>query len=63
MDIGAMSMEMSLVRVRQSSGISIAQKAMDVQEIAADGILRMTESARPKQDLISGVGQIVDTRA
>ena len=63
MDIGAMSMEMSLARVQQSAGISVAKKAMASQEVAADGLLKMAEAASPRQVPVDGIGQIVDTRA
>jgi maleate cis-trans isomerase len=63
MDIGAMSMEMSLVRVQQSAGISVAKKAMDSQEVAAEGLLKMAEEALPEQVPLDRIGQIVDTRA
>ncbi|MGL6220367.1 MAG: YjfB family protein [Lacrimispora sphenoides] len=63
MDIGAMSMEMSLARVQQSAGISIAKKAMDSQEVAAEGLLKMVETAFPKQMPVNGIGQIVNTKA
>jgi maleate cis-trans isomerase len=63
MDIGAMSMEMSLARVQQSAGISVAKKAMDSQEVAAEGLLKMAETAIPRQIPGNGIGQIVDTRA
>ncbi len=63
MDIGAMSMDMSLARVQQSAGISVAKKAMDSQEVAAEGLLKMVETAIPKQMPVDGVGQIVDSRA
>ncbi|MBW4844667.1 MAG: YjfB family protein [Lachnospiraceae bacterium] len=62
MDIGAMSMEMSLARVQQSAGISVAKKAMDSQEVAAEGLLKMAETAIPRQILGNGIGLIVDTR-
>ncbi|MDR1772916.1 MAG: YjfB family protein [Hungatella sp.] len=62
MDIGAMSMDMSLARVQQSAGISVAKKAMDSQEIAAEGLLKMAEAALPEQVPGNGIGQIVDTR-
>ena len=63
MDIGAMSMEMSLARVQQSAGISVAKKAMDSQEVAAEGLLKMAEAALPKQIPENGIGLFVDTRA
>ncbi|GLC80428.1 YjfB family protein [Lacrimispora brassicae] len=63
MDIGAMSMEMSLARVQQSAGISVAKKAMASQEAVADGLLKMVETAVPRQVSADGIGQIVDTRA
>ncbi|MDR0922998.1 MAG: YjfB family protein [Hungatella sp.] len=63
MDIGAMSMEMSLARVQQSAGISVVKKAMDSQEAMADGLLRMAEMAVPRQMPADGLGQIVDTKA
>jgi len=62
MDIGAMSMEMSLARVQQSAGISVAKKAMDSQEVAAEGLLKMAEEAIPKQISGNGIGLIVDIR-
>jgi maleate cis-trans isomerase len=63
MDIGAMSMEMSLARVQQSAGISVAKKAMDSQEVAAEGLLKMVETAILRQAPADGIGQIVDTKA
>jgi hypothetical protein len=63
MDIGAMSMGMSLARVQQSAGISVAKKAMDSQEVAAEGLLKMVETALPQQVPGNGIGQVVDTRA
>ena len=63
MDIGAMSMEMSLARVQQSAGISVAKKAMDFQEVAAEGLLKMVETAIPSQVPANGIGQIVDIKA
>jgi len=63
MDIGAMSMEMSLARVQQSAGISVAKKAMDSQEVAAEGLLKMVETAIPEQVPGNGIGEIVDTKA
>lgn len=62
MDIGAMSMEMSLARVQQSAGISVAKKAMDSQEVAAEGLLKMVETALPQQVPGNGIGLFVDTR-
>lgn len=62
MDIGAMSMEMSLARVQQSAGISVAKKAMDSQELAAEGLLKMVEMALPEPMPGNGIGEIVDTR-
>lgn len=62
MDIGAMSMEMSLARVQQSAGISVAKKAMDSQEVAAEGLLKMAEAAIPRQIPGNGIGLIVDIR-
>lgn len=56
MDIGAMSMEMSLARVQQSAGISVAKKAMDSQEVAAEGLLKMAETAIPKHMPRNGIG-------
>ncbi len=63
MDIGAMSMEMSLASVKQSAGISVAKKAMASQEAVADGLLKMAEAAVPRQVPVDGIGQIVDLRA
>ena len=63
MDIGAISMEMSLARVQQSAGISVAKKAMVSQEVAAEGLLKMVDTAIPKQVPADGIGQIVDTKA
>ena len=63
MDIGAMSMEMSLARVQQSAGISVAKKAMDSQEVAAEGLLKMVETALHEQVPGNGIGLFVDTRA
>jgi len=54
---------MSLARVQQSAGISVAKKAMDSQEVAAEGLLKMAETAIPRQIPGNGIGQIVDTRA
>lgn len=62
MDIGAMSMEMSLARVQQNAGISVAKKAMDSQEVAAEGLLKMAEKAIPRQIPGNGIGLIVDIR-
>ena len=62
MDIGAMSIDMSLARVQQSAGLSVAKKAMDSQEIVAAGLLKMVEGAIPEQVPVDGVGQIVDVR-
>ena len=62
MDIGAMSIEMSLARVQQSAGLSVAKKAMDSQEVAAAGLLKMVEAAIPEQVPVDGIGQIVDVR-
>lgn len=62
MDIGAMSMEMSLARVQQSAGISVAKKAMDSQEVVAEGLLKMAEAAIPRQIPGNGIGLIVDIR-
>ena len=63
MDIAAVSMEMSLARVQQTAGISVAKKAMAAQETAADGLLKMAEQAVPRQIPANGVGRIVDTTA
>ncbi|MSS10461.1 putative motility protein [Clostridium sp. WB02_MRS01] len=63
MDIGVISMEMSLARVQQNAGISVAKKAMDSQEVAAEGLLKMVEAAIPKHMPGNGIGQFVNTRA
>ncbi|MDR1548941.1 MAG: YjfB family protein [Hungatella sp.] len=63
MDIAAMSMDLSLVKVQQSVGITIAKKAMDSSEAAAAGLLEMAETALLKQPFPDGIGQNVDTRA
>lgn len=63
MDIGAMSMEMSMARVQQSAGLSVAKKAMDSQETEAEGLIKMVETAVPRQVPGNGIGQIVDARA
>lgn len=63
MDIGAMSMDMSLVRVQQSAGISISKKIMVAQEVEADGVLKMAEAACPKQVPVNGIGEVIDVRA
>lgn len=63
MDIGAMSMEMSLARVQQSAGIGVAKKAMDSQEVAAEGLLKMMDTAIPRQVPADGIGQIMDIKA
>ncbi|MDR2023905.1 MAG: YjfB family protein [Hungatella sp.] len=63
MDIAAMSMDLSLVKVRQSVGITIAKKVMDSSETAAAGLLEMAETVFLKQPFSDGIGQNVDTRA
>jgi hypothetical protein len=63
MDIAAVSMEMSSVRLQQSASLSVAKKAMDNQELQAAGLLDMMGQAVPSQVPGSGVGQVVDVRA
>lgn len=63
MDIAAMSMDMSSARLRQSVGVSVAKKAMDVQETEAAGLMKMMDTAAPGQVPSDGVGQVVDVRA
>lgn len=63
MDVAAFSMDMSMAKVQQEAGLSIAKKAMNQQEQQAAGLLDMISRAAPGQIPPSGVGQIVDTRA
>ncbi|WP_077612125.1 YjfB family protein [Clostridium sp. Marseille-P2415] len=64
MDIAAMSMEMSSVRLQQSVGMSVIKKAMNSEEAEAAGLLEMADTALPQQQVPSdGVGQIMDARA
>lgn len=63
MDIAAMSMEMSSVRLQQSVGMSVIKKAMNSEEAEAAGLLEMADTALPQQVSSDGVGQIVDARA
>ncbi|WP_024293612.1 YjfB family protein [Lacrimispora indolis] len=63
MDIGAISMEMSLARVQQSAGINVAKKAIDSQELAAAGLLQMADAAVSRQPPTDGIGQFVNVRA
>ncbi len=62
MDIGAMSIGMSLAKVQQSAGLSVAKKAMNSQEIAAEGLLKMAEGAVSEPVPADGIGQILDVR-
>ncbi len=63
MDIAAMSMGLSSVRLQQSVGVSVAKKAMDAQEVEAAGLMKMMDAAAPGQVPSDGVGQVVDARA
>lgn len=62
MDIAAMSMQMSSASLQQSVGLSVARKAMDNQEVQAEGLMDMLDAADP-QVQASGLGQVVDVMA
>lgn len=63
MDVGAMSMDLSLAMVQQSAGLSVVKKAMDSQEIAAAGLIEMAKAAAPRPVPVGGLGRFVDVRA
>lgn len=56
MDIAAMSIDMSLARVQQAASVSVAKNAMDIQETAAQDLLKMMES-------VPSFGHTLDIRA
>lgn len=45
MDIAALSMDLSSARVQMNAGIAVARKAMDQQEVQAEGLIDMMEGA------------------
>ena len=63
MDVAALSMDMSMTKVHQNVGLSVAKKAMNQEEQQAAGLLNMVSRAVPGQALSSGVGQNIDTTA
>jgi hypothetical protein len=63
MDVAAFSMDMSMAKLQQNAGLSIAKKAMNQEEQQAAGLLDMVSQANPGQFPHSGVGQNIDTRA
>lgn len=63
MDIAAMSMSLSSAKIQQSAGISVAKKAMNVQETEAAGLMEMVETAGPTSQSQNGIGQNVDVLA
>ncbi len=63
MDVAAFSMDMSMAKLQQNVGLSIAKKAMNQEEQQAAGLLDMVSQANPGQFPHSGVGQNIDTRA
>lgn len=60
MDIAAMSMSLSSVKLQQSVGVSVAKKAMNAQETEAAGLMKMMDAAAPASIPADGVGQVVD---
>lgn len=54
--IAAMSVNMYAAQFQQSVSISVAKKAMDSTELAAQELLRMLPDT-------SGMGQVIDTYA
>lgn len=56
MDIAAMSMDLSAARLQMNVGVSVAKKAMDQQEIVAQGLLEMIPSD-------PCLGRLIDTQA
>lgn len=55
MDIAAMSMDMSSMRLQMDVGIAVAKKAMESSEINAAGLYKMIEAAQqqlPSEHLI-----------
>lgn len=63
MDIAAMSMSLSSAKIQQSASVSVAKKAMNVQETEAAGLVEMAEAAAPVSQSQNGIGQNVDTVA
>lgn len=56
MDIAALSMDMSAMRLQMNVGTSVAKKAMDQQEIQAQGLMEMMPSD-------PNLGRLIDTQA
>ena len=54
--IGAVSVNMHAAQLQQSVSISVAKKAMDSAELAAQEMLQMLPDT-------SGMGQVIDTYA
>ena len=52
MDIAAMSMELSSMKLQNNVGIAVAKKAMDQQEVQASGLMEMIQQAAPPSDHI-----------
>lgn len=50
MDIAAMSMNLSSTSLQMGVGISMAKKAMDQQQTAAHGLMKLLETAVPPSD-------------
>lgn len=50
MDIGALSMELSSIKLQNHVGIAVARKAMDQQEAEAAGLMEMIQQAAPPSD-------------
>lgn len=48
MDIAAASIDMSIAKVQQQAGYSMAKKVMNLQEVQTDSLIRMMETAAPK---------------
>lgn len=56
--IAAMSMSLSSLKLQMSASVSVAKKAMNQQEVYAQGLLEMIP-----QDPQSGLGQNIDVSA
>lgn len=55
MDIAAMSMQLSAMKVQNSVGIAMTKKVMDQQQVQAEGLMKMMEQAAPPSEHIIDV--------
>lgn len=49
MDIAAISMSLSSTKLQMGVGLSVAKKAMDQQQVAADGLMKLIEVSVPQE--------------